>query len=863
MFTAIVTSFVLDSMSELEGDSDPSPLIIYVNALWFMSITLSLGASTWAMLCQEWCASHLQGEQPGDYVEMATKRQRSLEAIKKWKMATLVTTIPFFLHIALFLFLAGLSLRLADKNRALGFVVGIPSAVIITTYIISTLLPVFTDAPFYTTASELIELVLSYFKHPPRFPQILWPLGPNLPPGILSFPQRMYCYTVVALKQLIPPIIAALRQIYLHSTSPFLSIWQRIFAFLPRFKFEEGDLLGELNQLVIEPPEQNLRWRGRALFWLLQMPLNQEEFNDVLKELNKIPRGGDGYAVDQQSIESLMLRLSSVLSDGHISPEEEPVTLYCLRVLARALDYAFFAPQNREPVTLKNKTISETLDQFLDRLADDHGNGLEDFLVPLWFSPTKSRVHRVITCLGEGAGGVSGDLLMSAVHGLHAAMLSLLKSKEPITELLIPDILSWDRETVLGDLGQEIFAYLHDLFGALDKSSSHQNKTVPLPTLVIKSLQLLDEDEELSQPLLNPLCTFIIIGQGVDPSVAAAMLASVMRQSESIPITEKTLVQLTNKLETIVYGSVLPIQEDFHPLTGLRTVFGHVIGGPDKDEGVLAHFIQQFLDAYTIIMRNMDQCSDEDTSFLVKVSQNEHVQVAVSEHQECHLSLLYSLTSAFLCAREPWPIIGALYQLGEFLMSTKSGGDHTDQVMDTFFNAVVLQVIHHQNLNALEAEMDNKGKGREEPGPEPKPEVEMEAIRGAKVALSWLKGVLFTENNQIWWKGIYLLAELAGVVDSAELEPACNHIRSDISTRIQPARAWESLVDLDSDEKLREWLRSSNLEEVIGSLPYSSLVDCGKDKTPLLLSHPKFLLLDLWDKVVYSQPPTLQRFVTY
>jgi len=81
LFTAIVTSFALDSMADLEEGpttqilrivvaqysimsedlppSDPPSSIVYVNALWFLSITLSLGASTWAMLCQEWCAVHL------------------------------------------------------------------------------------------------------------------------------------------------------------------------------------------------------------------------------------------------------------------------------------------------------------------------------------------------------------------------------------------------------------------------------------------------------------------------------------------------------------------------------------------------------------------------------------------------------------------------------------------------------------------------------------------------------------------------------------------------------------------------------------------------------------------------------------
>ena len=843
-------------MADLE-EKPPPPLIVYVNAFWFLSITLSLGASTWAMLCQEWCASHLQGGQPGDYVEMATKRQRTLEAIKKWKMETLVTSIPIVLHLALFLFLAGLSLRLVDKNRVLGFVVGIPAAIIITTYIVSTLLPVFTDAPFHTSASELTGFVHNRFK---QFPQIIWPLVSNLPWGDPPFPQRIYHRTVMALKRLITPIIAGLKYIHQHSAPPIFSIWQRIFPFLPQFKFQEGGVLGELNRLVIDLPEQNSMWRGRALFWLLQMPLNREEFSTVLKELDKIPRGGDSYAVDQQSIEPLTLCLSSVLSDGHISPEEEPVTRYCVRVLARALDYAFFVHQNRELIILTNETISKTLDQFLDKLAGDHGSKLEDLIVPLWFCPTKSRIQKVVESLDKDADGISRGLLTSAVHGLHAAMLSLLKSKKPITELYIPDILSWDRKIVLKDLGHEISAYLHDLFVALCESSGPWNKTAPLQTLVIESLQHLDGDEGLSQTLLNPLCAFIIVEKGISSQVATAILHSIKEKSRSTPITEMTLVQLANKLKAIAGGS--PIPSGFQPLIELRSIFDYVTKGKNGGGNNLAHFVQWLFNAYISTISNTNQHSDADISFFVEALQNQHNEVAVREHGY-HLSLLHSLIDVFPQAKEPWSIIRALYQLGEFFGLMGGKGDHVDQVMDTFFNAAVLQAMHYRNLNGLEAKMkgkekeQGKGKGKEEVEVEMKEEVEVEmkAIGGAKKALSWLKTVLFTENSQIRWKGICLLVELAGVIDGAELELACNHIRSEINDRIQPARAGELLADLDP--RLREGLRLCKLEAIM-SLPSSSLDYHGKGKIPLLpVPGPKA-------QMVHDQSPTdLQRFGLY
>jgi hypothetical protein len=141
LFTAIVTAFVLDAMSDLDEDTatkllrllveqsitnstiaipppNPPPSILTVNSLWLLSIVSSLAATTWAILCLQWCAFLSDGVQAEDYEEMAERRQRRFEAVKRWRMHLIVAAIPFFLHISLFLFLAGLWLRLRDMNEA-------------------------------------------------------------------------------------------------------------------------------------------------------------------------------------------------------------------------------------------------------------------------------------------------------------------------------------------------------------------------------------------------------------------------------------------------------------------------------------------------------------------------------------------------------------------------------------------------------------------------------------------------------------------------------------------------------------------------------------------------------------------------
>ena len=196
LFTGIVTAFVLDAMSDLDEDtatallrvlveqsitnstieipsSNPPSSTLTVISLWFLSIMFSLAATTWAMLCLEWCAFLPDGVQAEDYEEMAEKRQRRFEAMKRWKVHFVVSAIPLFLHLSLFLFLVGLWLRLRDVNKQLGLIVGASSLVIVSSYVMVTLLPIFTDAPFPTSASELILPVvdcirLLRFIRPPR-----------------------------------------------------------------------------------------------------------------------------------------------------------------------------------------------------------------------------------------------------------------------------------------------------------------------------------------------------------------------------------------------------------------------------------------------------------------------------------------------------------------------------------------------------------------------------------------------------------------------------------------------------------------------------------------------------------------------
>jgi len=113
-------------------------------------------------------------------------------------------------------------------------------------------------------------------------------------------------------------------------------------------------------------------------------------------------------------------------------------------------------------------------------------------------------------------------------------------------------------------------------------------------------------------PLAPSVCSFIIVGWRVapgsldtDPLVADALLESVEMQSQSVPVTEDTLVQLVDKLDAIAYGPAVMVERDYLPLTKLESVFYHVTHQWDRDTEGLTMFVQWFLDAYTSMMENM------------------------------------------------------------------------------------------------------------------------------------------------------------------------------------------------------------------------------------------------------------------
>jgi len=517
LFTAIVTAFALDAMSGLDEDPStqllrilveqstagqgvdipqprPPSSIVTVNSLWFLSIMFSLAATTWAVLSLEWCAFlAADGVRSEDYEETAEKMQRNFEAIRRWKMHIIVGSVPLVLHISIFLFLAGLWLRLRDVNKQLELIVGISSLIIALSYVILTLLPTFTSAPFYTSVSEMINSLVDeikfliklgrFVRRPPILRRISKSLA-SIPPLLDPYRRSLY-FTLRVLATL---CIRLLRSTYKLTGPPVYVIWtvstKILWAITPAFP-PGGDPLRELSRLQTGASERNRGFHQRALFRLMNTPLTQQEAKETLKEW-KVKHlrglGNAGQHMDRVMVRLLVSSLSSVLWDGKITEPERPIFDHCTMLLTEEMGLVFHDSKYDPGILLWNSAISERLKTFvrLDTLTpplpeqkDMYEEYWNKVVRLLWLSPSRKQIQATVRQLEMRLRLIRPALLRRLVRALHAATLTCLmdEDRHHIIDFPLPDFSRWD----FSDSGSSHDGPNDD--GSNDDGSSHDGST--------------------------------------------------------------------------------------------------------------------------------------------------------------------------------------------------------------------------------------------------------------------------------------------------------------------------------------------------------------------------------------------------
>lgn len=158
---AQVNGASIDNIPFSEMTSGPSSFDVWVNALWFSSLALSLGTALMAVLVKQWLYQYMA-------MSSGTARDRSLirhyrfTGLKKWRVLTIIGILPIILHVALGVFLAGIVVFLIPLNVPLASIIGFITFVFYSMYAISNILPlVYAQCPYRTPFSDVLNVLIS------------------------------------------------------------------------------------------------------------------------------------------------------------------------------------------------------------------------------------------------------------------------------------------------------------------------------------------------------------------------------------------------------------------------------------------------------------------------------------------------------------------------------------------------------------------------------------------------------------------------------------------------------------------------------------------------------------------------------
>jgi hypothetical protein len=167
LFSAVIASFIQVTSPLLQnGGSENIAAFptVYINALFFSSLVVSLIAATVAMLVKQWARQYRMGL--GDDIlawRLAQNRHSRYTGLRTSHLRDMVAWVPILLHLSLLLFLVGSSLWLYSMNK--------PTFVIITALISSGALiyAVLACAPVFHTESPyrwpISDIVLAIYHH--------------------------------------------------------------------------------------------------------------------------------------------------------------------------------------------------------------------------------------------------------------------------------------------------------------------------------------------------------------------------------------------------------------------------------------------------------------------------------------------------------------------------------------------------------------------------------------------------------------------------------------------------------------------------------------------------------------------------
>ena len=130
------------ALSNVTSPFAPGPLAVHVNALWFISLTLSLLSALFAIAVQQW----LRYLQPPRNISPRTAVQihhLRMQGLDRWQVPSIVSFLPLLLQFGVILFLAGLLVLLQSLDKRVAIAFTLVAAIGITAFLATAVAPLF------------------------------------------------------------------------------------------------------------------------------------------------------------------------------------------------------------------------------------------------------------------------------------------------------------------------------------------------------------------------------------------------------------------------------------------------------------------------------------------------------------------------------------------------------------------------------------------------------------------------------------------------------------------------------------------------------------------------------------------------
>ncbi|KAF9033778.1 hypothetical protein BDZ89DRAFT_1111241 [Hymenopellis radicata] len=152
-------------------DFSPTHAQLWINGLWYTSLSLSLITALVAVLAKQWLHQYM-AITSGTSLDRSLLRQFRYEGLQAWRVPLIIGLLPALMHLSLGIFFIGLIIFLAQLYPASAYVVGLFALIAYSAYFASLILSAaHPQCPYKTPLSNQLYVLL----RPLLFPAVYAP----------------------------------------------------------------------------------------------------------------------------------------------------------------------------------------------------------------------------------------------------------------------------------------------------------------------------------------------------------------------------------------------------------------------------------------------------------------------------------------------------------------------------------------------------------------------------------------------------------------------------------------------------------------------------------------------------------------